>query len=78
MEESEARIQADNSERRKLREKQYQCIDRFVPYGHYVTVFIIVSGKLTAASVMVKNALPLARLVWKPMKTNYRRVSIIK
>ena len=49
MEESEARMQSDNSDRRKLRERQYQSIDRFDTSGHCVTVFIIVSGKLTAA-----------------------------
>ena len=61
LEESNARIQADNSDRRKLREKQYQCIDRFDPSGHYATVFIIVSGKLVAASVNVKNALQIGK-----------------
>ena len=57
LEESNARIEADNSDRRKLWERHYQCIGRFDPYGHYATVFIILSGKLTAASVNVKNAL---------------------
>ena len=57
LEETNARIQADNSDRRKLWERQHQCIDRFYPSGHYATVFIIVSGKLTVASVNVKNAL---------------------
>ena len=61
LEESNALIQADNSERRKLCERQYQCIDIFDPSGHYATVFIIVSGKLTAASVNVKNALQLGK-----------------
>ena len=56
-----ARVQADKSDRRKLRDKQFQCIDRFDPYGHYVTVFIVVSGKLTAASVKVKNALQIGK-----------------
>ena len=46
---------------RKLWEKQYQCIDRFHPSGHYATVFIIVSGKLTAASVNVNNALQIGK-----------------
>ena len=36
LEESNARIQADNSDRRKLWERQYQCIDRLDPSGHYV------------------------------------------
>ncbi len=36
-----------------------KCIDRFDPSGHYATVFIILSGKLTAASVNVKNALQI-------------------
>ena len=61
MEESEARVQADNSDRRKWRDKQFQCIDRFDPYGHYVTMFIVVSGKLTAASVKVNNALQIGK-----------------
>ena len=61
LDESNARIQADNSHRTKVWEKQYQCIDRFDPSGHYVTVFIIVSGKLTAASVNVKNALQIGK-----------------
>ena len=59
LEESNTRIQADNSDRMKLWERQYQCIDRFDPSGHYATVFIILSGKLTAASVNVKNALQI-------------------
>ena len=41
LEESNARIQSDNSDRRKLCERQYQCIDRFDPSGHFATVFII-------------------------------------
>ena len=59
LEESNTRIQADNSDRMKLWDRQYQCIDRFDPSGHYATVFIILSGKLTAASVNVKNALQI-------------------
>ena len=61
LEESKARIQADNSDRRKLWERQYQCIDKFEPSGHYATVFIIVSGTLTAACVNVKNALQIGK-----------------
>ena len=61
MEESRACIQADNSDRRKLRERQCQCIDRFDPSGHHVDMFIIVSGKLNAASVMFKNALQIGK-----------------
>ena len=61
LEESNARIQDDNSDRRKLWERQYQCIDRFDPSGHYATVFIIVSGTLTAASVNAKNALQIGK-----------------
>ena len=57
LEESKARIQAANSDKRKLQEMQYQCIDRFDQSGHYVIVFIVVSGKLTDASVNVHNAL---------------------
>ena len=57
LQEFNARLQADNSERRKLWERQYECVDRFDTSGHYVTVFIIVSGKLTAASVNVNIAL---------------------
>ena len=59
LEECNTRIQADNSDRMKLWERQYQCIDRFDPSGHYATVFILLSGKLTAASVNVKNALQI-------------------
>ena len=40
---------------------KYQCIDRFDPSGHYATVFIIVSGTLTAAYVNVKNALQIGK-----------------
>ena len=40
LEESNARIQADNYDRRKLWERQYQCMDRFDPSGHFATVFI--------------------------------------
>ena len=61
LEESNARIQPDNSDRRKLWERQYQCIGRFCPYGHCVTVFIIVSGSLTAAPVHVMNALQIGK-----------------
>ena len=53
-------IQADNSDdRRKLRERQYQCIDRFDTSGHYATVFII--GKLTAGYANVKDALQIGK-----------------
>ena len=41
LEESNARIQADNSDRRKLWERQYQCIDTFDPSGNFATMFII-------------------------------------
>ena len=41
LEESNARIQADNSGRRKLWERQYQCFDKFDPSGHFATLFII-------------------------------------
>ena len=61
LEESNARIQADNVDGRKLWEGQYHCIDRFDPSGHFATVFIIVSGTLTAASVNVKNALQIGK-----------------
>ena len=60
LKESNARIQADNSDRRKLWERQYQYIDRFDPSGHY-ELLIIVSGKLTAASVNVKHALHVGK-----------------
>ena len=42
----------------------------FDPYGHYVTVFIIVSGKLTAASVMVKNALQIGKACLEAYENN--------
>ena len=72
LEESNTRIQADNSDRRKLRERQYQCIGRFDPsatdFGRFdpsatdfATVFIIASGNLTAASLHVKNALQIGK-----------------
>ena len=41
LEYSNAPIQTDNSDVRKLPERQYQRIDRFDPSGHYATVFII-------------------------------------
>ena len=59
LEESNARIQADDFDRSKLWERQ--CIDRFDTSGLYATVFIIVSVKLTDASVMVKNALQIGK-----------------
>ena len=61
LEESNARIQAENSDRTKVWERQYQCIYRFDPSGHYTTVFIVVSGKLTAVYVNVKNALQIGK-----------------
>ena len=57
LEESNARIQADNFDRRKFWERQ--CIDRFDTSGLYVTVFISVSVKPTY--VMVKNALQIGK-----------------
>ena len=78
IEESEARIQADNSDRRKLRERQCQCIDRIDPSGHYVTMFITVSGKLNAASVMVKNALQIGKACLEAYKNKLPQGSIIK
>ena len=50
---------ADNFDRRKLWERQ--CIDRVDSSGLYATVFIIVSVKLTDASVMVKRALLIGK-----------------
>ncbi len=61
LEESNARIRADSSNIRKLWEKQYQCVGRLDSSGHYATVFIIVSGTLTAACVNVKNALQIGK-----------------
>ena len=62
LKESNARIQADNSDRRKLWERQYQCIDRFDPSGHFWSVLIIVYRTLTVvASVNVKNALQIGK-----------------
>ena len=78
LEESNARIQADNSDIRKLRERQYQYIDRLNPSGHHATVFIIVSGTLTVVYVNVKNALQIGKACMEAYKTNYLRVSIIK
>ena len=80
LEESKAMIQTDNSDRRKLQERKYQCIDRFDPSGQYATVFIIVTGKLIVASVNARNA--LARLVWRLRATLARsaltRVSLAR
>ena len=59
LEESNTRNQADDYDRMKLWERQVECIDRFDPSGIYATVFIIVAGKLTAASVNVKSALQI-------------------
>ena len=60
-EESKACIQADVSDRRKLRERLDQCIDPFDPAGHSPTLFIIVSGKLAAESVNVQNVLHIGK-----------------
>ena len=73
LEESNARIQADNSDRRKLWERQYQCIDRFDSSGHCTTVFIIVSGTLIAASVNVKNALQIGKTCMEAYENNLRQ-----
>ena len=70
LEESNARIQADNSDRRKLWERQYQCIDRVDPSGHFTTVFIIVSGTLIAASVNVRNALQIGKTCMEAYENN--------
>ena len=59
LKESNARIQADNSDRRKLWERQYQCIDTFDPSGHFATCVHHLCGTLTDASVNVKNALQI-------------------
>ena len=74
LEESNPRVQADTSDSRKVLERHYQCIDIFDPSGHYAIVFIIVSGKLTAASVNVKSALQIGKACMKPMTTNYIEV----
>ena len=55
-EESKARIQADVSDRRKLRERLDQCIDPLDPADHSPTLFNIVSGKLDAESANVHYA----------------------
>ena len=60
-EESKARIQADVSDRRKLREKLDQCIDPLDPAGHSPTLFNIVSGKLAAESANVQNTLQICK-----------------
>ena len=78
LDESNARIQADNSDRRKLWETQYQCLDRFDPSGHYATVFIIVSGTLTAASVNVKNAIQIGKACMEAYENKLLQGSIIK
>ena len=71
LEESNARIQADNSDRRKLRERQYQYIHIFDPSGHYAAVFIIVFVKLTAAYVNVKNALQIGQARTEPYENKF-------
>ena len=58
---SKACIQADVSDRRKLWEKLDQYIDSLDPAGHSPTLFNIVSGKLAAASVNVRNALQIGK-----------------
>ena len=45
-------------------------IDRFDPHGHYATVFISVSGKLTAAYVNVKNALQIGKACMAAYENN--------
>ena len=59
--ESKARIQADVSDRRKLRERLDQCIDPLDPADHSSTLFNIVSGKLAAESANVQNALQIGK-----------------
>ena len=39
----------------------HQLLNRIDQSGHYATVFIIVSGKLIAASVNVKNAVKIGK-----------------
>ena len=60
-EESKARIQADVSDRRMLRERLDQCIDPLDPADHSLTLFNNVSGKLAAESANVQNALQIGK-----------------
>ena len=59
--ESKARIQADVSDKRKLRERLDTCIDPIYPTGHSPTLFNIVSGKLDAESANVQNSLQIGK-----------------
>ena len=61
LEESKARIQTDNSDRRTLRERLDQYIDPSDLTGHYSTVFNIVSEIRTAVFVNVQNALQIGK-----------------
>ena len=60
-EESKARIQADISDRMKLRERINQCIDPLDPADHSITLFNIVSGKLVAESANVQSGLQIGK-----------------
>ncbi len=73
LEKSNTRIQSDNSDRMKSWGRQYQCIDKVDPSGYFATV-----EHWLLHLWMSRMLYKLAMLVWKPMKTNYLRVSIIK
>lgn len=55
-EEFNARIQVDLSDRKNIQEKLENCIDPLDLAGYSLTLFIIVSRKLTDASLNVQKA----------------------
>ena len=75
---SKARIKADVSDRRKLRERLDQCIDPLDPADHSPTQFNIVSAKLAAESANVQNALQIGKDCMQVYENKLPRVSILK
>ena len=69
--ELKARIQADVSDRRKLRERLDKCIDPIYPAGHSPTLFNIVSGKMAAKSANVKNFLQIDKDCMQAYENKY-------
>ena len=77
LEQSKARIQADNSDRRKLLERLDHYIVPLHPTRHYSTMFNIVSGKLTGASVNVQNALQISKAFFVAYEDKLPKVYMI-
>ena len=77
-EESKARIQADVSDRRKLRERLDRFTDPLDPACHSPTPFNIVSGKLAAESANVQDALRISNNCMQACENKLPRVSMIK